>query len=80
MSDSPCHTTSAAHPSSMETIAHPTGVAVDIFGIEAGNHGRSCEELDVCVRVLEENAVVRIRHVQILVDCNENRLLDCRWD
>lgn len=78
MSDSPCPTTSAAHPS-LETIAHPAGITVDIVGIEEGNRGRSCEEHDVCGRVLEENAVVRIRHVQILVDGNEESALAVYW-
>jgi hypothetical protein len=32
---------------------------------------RSCEEHGVYGSVLEENAVVRIRHVQILVDGSE---------
>jgi hypothetical protein len=80
MSDPPCRTTSAAHlPLCTENIAHPTGVKVDIVGIAAGNHGRSCEEHDVCGRVLEENSVVRIRHVQILVDGNEESALAVYW-
>ena len=31
---------------------HPSGVPADIIGIEASNHGRSCEEHDVCGSVL----------------------------
>jgi hypothetical protein len=61
MSDSP-PTTSAAHLS-VETIVHPPGITINIVGIEAGNHGRSCKEHDICGGVLQENAVVRIRHV-----------------
>jgi hypothetical protein len=53
---------------------HPTGITFDIVGIEAGNRGRSCEEHDVCGSILEENTVVRIRHVQILVMAKRNRL------
>jgi hypothetical protein len=58
---------------------HPTGITFDIVGIEAGNHGRSCEEHDVCGSILEENTVVRIRHVQILVDGKEESALAAYW-
>lgn len=77
MSDSP-PTTSATHPS-LETMVHPIGITVDIVGIEAGNCGRSCEEHNVCGSILEENAVVRIRHVQILVDGKEESALAAYW-
>lgn len=77
MSDSP-PTTSATHPS-LETMVHPIGITVDIVGIEAGNRGRSCEEHNVCGSILEENAVVRIRHVQILVDGKEESALVAYW-
>jgi hypothetical protein len=48
-------------------------------GIEADNRGRSCEEHDACGSVLEENAVVRIRHAQILVDGSEESALAVYW-
>jgi hypothetical protein len=47
-------------------IHHPSGVAVDIVGIARGDRGRSCEEHEVCGAVLQEDCVVRIRHVQII--------------
>ena len=58
---------------------HPVGITIDFVGIEADNRGRSCEEHDVCGSVLEENAVVRIRHVQILVDGSEESTLAAYW-
>ena len=58
---------------------HPVGITIDTVGIEADNRGRSCEEHDVCGRILEENAVVRIRHVQILVDGSEESALAVYW-
>jgi hypothetical protein len=63
----------------MDTTVHPEGVTVDIVGIEVGNCGRSCEEHDVCGLVLEENSVVRLRHVQILVDGHEESALAAYW-
>jgi hypothetical protein len=82
MSDSPPPKTSAAcHPSVLTPcpLLHPTGVTVDFVGTEAGNHGRSCEEHDICGTVLGENAVVRIRRVQIVVDGNKESALTAYW-
>jgi hypothetical protein len=44
---------------------HPCGITVEVVGIARGDRGRSCEEHDVCGAVLQEDSVVRIRHVQI---------------
>jgi hypothetical protein len=60
-------------------MAHPTGIIVDIVGIKACSSGRSCEEHDVCGIVLQEDTVVRIRHVQILVDGLEESALAVYW-
>ena len=38
---------------------------VEVVGIARGDCGRSCEEHDVCGTILQEDSVVRIRHVQI---------------
>ena len=43
----------------------PYRFAIEIVGIARGDRGRSCEEHDVCGAVLQEDSVVRIRHVQI---------------
>jgi hypothetical protein len=57
---------------SPEAMAHhPTGITVEIVGIEASNRGRSCEEHAVCGSVLVEDSVVRIRRVQILNDSGQ---------
>ena len=45
---------------------HPTGITVEIVGIEASGNGRSCDQHDVCGSVLDEDAVVRLREVQII--------------
>ena len=47
-------------------IHHPTGITVEIVGIEASNNGRSCDQHDVCGSVLDDDVVVRLRKVQIL--------------
>jgi hypothetical protein len=45
---------------------HPSGITVEIVGIEASNNGRSCEEHDVCGSILIEDVVVRLRKVQVV--------------
>lgn len=47
-------------------IHHPTGITVEIVGIEASTNGRSCDQHDVCGSVLDDDVVVRLRKVQIL--------------
>lgn len=37
--------------------SHPTGVTVEIVGIEASNNGRSCEEHSVCGSVLCDDVI-----------------------
>jgi hypothetical protein len=52
---------------------HPTGITVDIFGIELNTQGRSCEEHDIRGRsLIAEDAVVRFRKVQIIVNGKED--------
>ena len=45
---------------------HPSGITVEIVGIEASNNGRSCEEHDVSGSILIEDVVVRLRKVQVV--------------
>ena len=45
---------------------HPTGVEVEVVGIESGDQGRSCEEHKVCGLVIEPDTVVRFRAVTII--------------
>ena len=45
------------------------------MGIERGDRGRSCEEHDVCGTVVAEDALLRLRKEQILVDGQEETAL-----
>jgi hypothetical protein len=48
------------------SIYHPSGITVEIVGIEANSNGRSCYQHDVCGALVEEDVVLRLRKVQIL--------------
>ena len=50
---------------------HPSGVTVDIVGINASDHGRSCESHSICESVVQEDVVVRIRAVQLSRNVDE---------
>ena len=60
-------------------MAHPSGILVDIVGIESPDRGRSCEEHTVCGAVLELDTVVRFRAEQIDVDGEEQTALAVYW-
>ena len=47
-------------------IPHPTGITVEIVGIQASINVRSSDQHDVCGAVLDDDVVVRLRKVQIL--------------
>jgi hypothetical protein len=53
------------HSLTMNTIHHPSGITVEIVGIEANSNGRSCHQHDVCGSLVEES-VLRLRKAQIL--------------
>ena len=63
----------ASHSSKLEAYKsimdhgshHPSGITVEIVGIESGTNGRSCYQHDVCGSVIEEDVVVRLRKMQI---------------
>jgi hypothetical protein len=60
------------HYSTLAMSFHPTGITVDIVGIESNTQGRSCEEHDICGKSsIAEDAVVRFRKVQIVVNGKE---------
>ena len=48
------------------TIHHPSGITVEVVGIEASSNGRSCYQHDVCGALIEEDIVLRLRKVQIV--------------
>ena len=47
-------------------IHHPTGITVEIVGIESSKNGRSCDQHDICGSILDNDVVVRLQKVQIL--------------
>ena len=44
---------------------HPSGISVDIVGIEASDRGRSCEKHTCCGSLLSPDVVVRFRAIQL---------------
>ena len=56
--------------------AHPSGVLVEIVGIEESGRGRSCEEHSTCGSVLQLDTVVRFRSIQII---NGKNSIKHRW-
>ena len=58
----------------MNTIHHPSGITVEIVGIEANSDGQSCHQYDVCGSLVEEDVVLRLRKVQILNSLGRERL------
>ena len=48
------------------TSHHPTGLTVEVVGIEASTNGRSCHMHDVSGSLIEEKTVLRIQKVQIV--------------
>ena len=65
---SPSASTAVRNATTLIPPSHPCGITVEIVGIGRGDRGRSCEDHDVCGTVLQEDSVVRIRHVQIIGD------------
>jgi hypothetical protein len=49
-----------------EVTHHPSGVQVEIVGIEECNRERSCEQHTCCGKVIALDTVLRLRKVQIL--------------
>jgi hypothetical protein len=60
-------------------MAHPSGILVDVVGIESPDRGRSCEEHTVCGAVLELDTVVRFRVEQIDVEGKEQTAIAVYW-
>ena len=58
---------------------HPTGVVVNIEGINTSSNGRSCEEHKVGGSVLKLDSLVRFREVQIIVKGKEETALAVYW-
>ena len=47
---------------------HPSGIIVDVVGIEEPSRGRSCKVHDTCGDIMAVDTIVRFRAVQILGD------------
>ena len=45
---------------------HPSGVRLDIVGLQADNRGRSCEAHHCCGKNVKLDTVLRLRKVQIV--------------
>ena len=58
---------------------HPSGILVDIVGINASDKGRSCEEHANCGSVLKIDTLVRFRSVQIWCNGEEETALAVYW-
>jgi hypothetical protein len=58
---------------------HPTGVVVEIVGMEMDDRGRSCVEHRNCGEVMGEDVVVRLRTVQIQVEGREETAIAAYW-
>ena len=39
-------------------MSHPSGIVVDIVGVEISDHGHSCEEHEICGFVLKNDMVI----------------------
>jgi hypothetical protein len=58
---------------------HPTGVVVEIVGMEVGDQGHSCEEHSNCGEVMAEDMVVHLWKVQIQVEGREETAIAAYW-
>jgi hypothetical protein len=49
------------------------------FGTEMSCQGRSCEEHDICGKVLKKDVVVRLRKIQLMVEGKEEKAIAAIW-
>ena len=47
---------------------HPTGVTLEIVGLESNTQGRSCDMHATCGCLVKEDVVLRLRKVQVVVE------------
>jgi hypothetical protein len=47
---------------------HPSGIVVQIVWMRMSCQGRSCEEHEICGKVLKEDVMVRLRKIQLMVE------------
>ena len=58
---------------------HPSGIVIDIVGMEMSCLGRLCDEHKICSKVLEADVVVRLRKIQLMVEGNEEMVITAIW-
>jgi hypothetical protein len=58
----------APAPISFDNPIHPSGIFVQIVGTQMSCQGRSCEEHEICSKVLKEDVVMRLRKIQMMVE------------
>ena len=58
---------------------HPSGILIDIVGINTSDKGRSCEEHANCGSVLKIDTLVRFRSIQIWCNGEEETDLAVYW-
>ena len=58
---------------------HPSGILIDIVGINASDKGRSCEEHSNCGSALRIDTLVQFRLVQIWCNGQEETALAVYW-
>ena len=64
---------------SLGVPTHPSGITVEVVGIERGDRGHSCEEHDVCGRVVTEDTLLCLKKVQILVEDRKETAIARYW-
>ncbi len=69
----------ALAPFSFGEPFHLSGIVVKIVGTEMSCQGRSCEEHEICGKVLKEDVVVRLRKIQLLVEGKEETAIAAIW-
>ena len=58
---------------------HPSGVTIEILGIESGTQGRHCEEHEICGSIVDLDVVVRIRKVQLIIEGKQEAAMAAYW-
>jgi hypothetical protein len=70
----------AAIKAKIHPPVHPTGILMEIVGLQMSCRGRSCKEHKLCRdEVLKEDVVVRLRTVQLVVDGKEEKAIEVVW-
>jgi hypothetical protein len=66
-------------PLSFDEPVHPGDILVEIVGTTVSCQGRSCEEHEICGKVLKEDVVVHLRKLQLMVERKEETAIAAIW-